>query len=34
MQGSYYFSDFTDNVSGTLMAPRLQHELKVKNLGM
>jgi hypothetical protein len=32
MQGSYYFSDFTDNVSGTHDGAPFTTELKVKNL--
>ena len=32
MQGSYYFSDFTDNVSGTQAGAPFTTQLKVKNL--
>ncbi len=32
MQGSYYFTDFTDNVSGTYNGAPFTTELKVKNL--
>ena len=32
MQGSYYFSDFTDNVSGTHAGAPFTTELKMKNL--
>ncbi len=32
MQGSYYFSDFTDNVSGTQAGGPFTTQLKVKNL--
>ena len=32
MQGSYYFRDFTDDISGTHNGSRFTNELKVKNL--